>query len=84
LEKILLDTKANFITAWEVQFALEAAEKGLIVANGRSLYENGVNMAFQYWNTTLPTTYLTGAAAYDAVGSTPLSKLLHKNGLQIR
>jgi hypothetical protein len=67
LEKILLDTKANFITAWEVQFALEAAEKGLIVANGRSLYENGVNMAFQYWNTTLPTTYLTGAAAYDAV-----------------
>jgi hypothetical protein len=34
-------------------------------------------MAFQYWNTTLPTTYLT-AAAYDAVGSTPLSKLLHK------
>jgi hypothetical protein len=26
----------------------EAAAKGLIVANGRTLYENGVAMAFQY------------------------------------
>jgi hypothetical protein len=56
----------------------ETAEKGLIVANGRSLYENGVNMAFQYWNTTLPTTYLTGAAAYDAVGSTPIKQITQK------
>lgn len=69
--------KANFITAWEVQFALaEAAEKGIIVANGRSLYENGVNMAFQYWNTTLPITYLTGTAAYDAAGSTPIKQII--------
>lgn len=71
----LLD--ANFITAWEVQFELaEAAEKGLIVANGKTLYENGVSLAFQYWNTPLPVTYLIGTAAYNAVGSTPLKQII--------
>ena len=67
----------NFITAWEVQFALaEAAERGLITANGQTLYENGVTMAFQYWNTPLPTNYLTGTAAYNASGSTPIKQIL--------
>lgn len=67
---------ANFITAWEVQLALaEAAEKGLITANGQTLYENGVTLAFQYWNTTMPTNYLTGNAAYNATGTTPLQQI---------
>ena len=69
--------KANFITAWEIQFALaEAAQKGMIVANGQTLYDNGVTLAFQYWNTTLPTTYLTGSAAYNAPGTTPLQQII--------
>jgi hypothetical protein len=68
---------ANFLTAWEVQFLLaEAAEKGLIVADGQTLYENGVVLAFQYWNTALPATYLTGSAAYNALGSTPLRQII--------
>lgn len=68
---------ANFLTAWEVQFALaEAAEKGLIIANGKTLYDNGVAMAFQYWNTPLPATYLTGPAAYNNPGSTPLKQII--------
>lgn len=69
--------KANFITAWEVQFALaEAAEKGLIISNGRTLYENGVTLAFQYWNTTLPINYLTGPAAYNDSDSSPLKQII--------
>lgn len=68
---------ANFITAWEVQFALaEAAEKGLIIADGQTLYENGVTLAFQYWNTPLPANYLTGSAAYNAVGSSPMRQII--------
>jgi hypothetical protein len=40
--------KANFITAWEVQSRFSrSCRKGLIVADGRTLYEN-VAMAFQY------------------------------------
>tara|TARA_R110000868_G_scaffold7378_7_gene40214 strand:- start:292 stop:1734 length:1443 start_codon:yes stop_codon:yes gene_type:complete len=69
--------KANFVTAWEIQFALaEAGQKGMIVANGQTLYDNGVTLAFQYWNTTLPTTYLTGSAAYNAPGTTPLQQII--------
>jgi hypothetical protein len=68
---------ANFLTAWEVQFALaEAAEKGLIIANGKTLYDNGVVLAFQYWNTPLPATYLTGPAAYNDAASTPLKQII--------
>ena len=68
---------ANFLTAWEVQFALaEAAEKGLIIANGKTLYDNGVVLAFQYWNTPLPATYLTGPAAYNDAGSSPLRQII--------
>jgi hypothetical protein len=68
---------ANFLTAWEVQFALaEAAEKGLIIADGKTLYDNGVVLAFQYWNTPLPATYLTGPAAYNDATSTPLKQII--------
>lgn len=68
---------ANFLTAWEVQFALaEAAERGLITADAQLLYENGVALAFEYWNTPLPTNYLTGPAAYNAVGTTPIQQII--------
>lgn len=67
----------NFITAWEVQFALaEAAERGLISADAQTLYENGVTLAFEYWNTPLPSTYLTGPAAYNAFGTSPLEQII--------
>ena len=68
---------ANFLTAWEIQFALaEAAEKGLIIANSQTLYENGVTLAFQYWNTPLPPNYLTGPASFNATTSTHLKQIL--------
>jgi hypothetical protein len=68
---------ANFITAWETQFALaEAAARNLITADAQTLYENGVTMAFQYWNTTLPTDYLTGPAAFNATGTTPVQQII--------
>lgn len=56
---------ANFMTSIETHFLLaEAAEKGLISANAQALYETGVQQAFAYWQTELPATYLTDAAAY--------------------
>jgi len=68
---------ANFITAWEVHFSLaEAANKGLINADAQTLYETGVTLAFDYWNTELPTDYLSGSAAYNATNSTPLEQII--------
>ncbi|GJM34747.1 MAG: hypothetical protein DHS20C18_37480 [Saprospiraceae bacterium] len=60
------DLDANFLTAWETQFLLaEAAERGLISADAQLLYENGVQLAFEYWQTPLPAAYLSsGLAAY--------------------
>nr|WP_321221937.1 SusD/RagB family nutrient-binding outer membrane lipoprotein [uncultured Psychroserpens sp.] len=68
---------ANFITAWEVQFALaEAAANNVIIADAQNLYENGVALAFQYWNTDLPANYLSGNAAYNAAGTTPTQQII--------
>ena len=68
---------ANFITAWEVQFALaEAAAKGFINADAQTLYNSGITLAFEYWNTALPADYLTGPAAYDAIGANPMEQIL--------
>ncbi|MGB1231400.1 MAG: SusD/RagB family nutrient-binding outer membrane lipoprotein [Winogradskyella sp.] len=68
---------ANFITAWEVHFALaEAAAKTIITADAQQLYETGVTLAFEYWNTELPSTYLSGSAAYNAVGTTPVQQII--------
>ena len=67
---------ANFLTAWETYFNLaEAAERGLISADARTLYETGVTLAFEYWQTPLPEEYLAGSAAYDAAGTTPLQQI---------
>lgn len=69
---------ANFMTAWETHFLLaEAAERGLIAANGQDLYESGVQLAFEYWQTEIPQTYLTtGPAAYGSNGANPLEQIL--------
>lgn len=68
---------ANFATAWETSFFLaEAAQKGLITANAQNLYENGVALAFEYWQTNMPTDYLTGNAAFNAVGTSPLQQII--------
>ena len=68
---------ANFITAWEVYFALaEAAEKKLITADAQQLYETGVALAFEYWNTELPENYLTENAAYNHPTKTPLEQII--------
>lgn len=64
------DLQANFLTAWETKFLLaEAAERDLIQADAKALYEEAVRLAFDYWNTGLPADYLTsGNAAYDTNG----------------
>ena len=68
---------ANFITAWEVHFAFaEAASKNLILADAQQLYESGVALAFEYWNTDLPSDYLTSNAAFNASGTTPLQQII--------
>ncbi len=69
---------ANFMTAWETSFLLaEAAERGLITANAQELYENGVRLAFDYWNTDLPADYLTtGTAAYTVNDANPIEQIM--------
>lgn len=68
---------ANFMTAWETSFLLaEAAEKGFISANAETFYNQGVLQAFEYWNTTLPATYLTEKANFNAVSTTPLEQII--------
>lgn len=69
---------ANFLTAWETHFLLaEAAEQGWIQADAKALYEQAVAQAFEYWQTPLPTDYLTtGSAAYGRDGTDRLSQIL--------
>jgi len=68
---------ANFSTAWETSlFLAEAAQKGLIFANAQTLYENGVTLAFEYWQTEMPTNYLTGNAAFNAAGTTQVQQII--------
>ena len=68
---------ANFITAWEVHFALsEAAAKNLISANAQSLYETGITLAFEYWNTELPPNYISGPASFNASGASSIEQII--------
>ena len=68
---------ANFLTAWETYFNLaEAAERGIINADPQSLYETGVTLAFEYWQTELPSNYLTGPAAYNVTGTSPIEQIV--------
>ena len=58
----------NYMTAWETQFLLaEAALKGFIDGDPKDFYHRGVALAFAYWQSKLPDTYLTsGPAAWSA------------------
>ena len=68
---------ANFMTAWETYFCLaEAAHRGLIPADAQALYETGVALAFQYWNTEMPEDYLNGPAAFNAPGTNPIQQII--------
>lgn len=68
---------ANFITSMETQFLLaEAAFKGLITTDAKSLYELGVTQAFDYWGSDLPSDYFLTTAAYDTSGVNALEQIL--------
>lgn len=74
---------ANFMTSFETNLLLaEAAVKGLIDADPKALYELGVQQAFEYWQTEMPTDYLTnGSAAYGFDGKTPLEQIITQRWL---
>ena len=68
---------ANFMTSMETQFLLaEAALKGLITADAKSLYELGVTQSFNYWGTDLPADYLVTSGAYDSSGTNALAQII--------
>ncbi len=77
------DLDANFMTSFETCFLLaEAAERGWIPADARSLYETGVRQAFAYWHTVVPEGYLEeGPAAYGFGGADPLEQILTQKWL---
>lgn len=72
------DLDANFMSAGETAFLLaEAAERGLITANAQTLYETGVQLAFEYWQTPLPADYLTtGPATYGSNGADKIEQII--------
>lgn len=72
------DLDANFMTAWETHFLIaEAAERGLITANSQQHYDLGVQLAFDYWKTTMPNDYLTsGAAAFGNGGANAIEQII--------
>lgn len=74
---------ANFLTAWEVHFLLaEGAEKGWIDADAKALYEEGVRLAFEYWQTEMPADYLTtGTAAYGSNGQNKIEQIITQKWL---
>ena len=60
----------------------EAAERGLITSDAKSLYEKGVLQAFEYWGTELPSNYLTtGNAAYQLNGADPIEQIITQKWL---
>ncbi len=76
----LLD--ANFMTSWEVQFLLaEAAQKNWISLDAQSLYEEGVRQAFEYWQTDLPTDYLTDGNAVFNTNDNALEQIITQKWL---
>lgn len=68
--------KCNYMTAWETKFLLaEAAQKGFIGGSAMNYYNDAVADAFQYWNVTMPSNYLSTGNAAFASGD-PLEKIL--------
>lgn len=74
---------ANFMTAAETHFLLaEAAHKGLISADARALYEEGVRLSFAYWHSNIPESYLSdGPAAFGNDGADPLEQIITQKWL---
>ncbi|QJD77418.1 SusD/RagB family nutrient-binding outer membrane lipoprotein [Spirosoma rhododendri] len=74
---------ANFMTAAETSLLLaEAAERGLVSASAKDWYERGITQAFEYWQTTLPTSYLSSnAVAYKQNGQNPIEQILTQKWL---
>ncbi|MCC3155504.1 SusD/RagB family nutrient-binding outer membrane lipoprotein [Hymenobacter sp. BT770] len=74
---------ANYMTAAETSFWLaEAAQRGLISATARTLYEQGITQSFAYWGTTLPASYLTSSmVAYGQNGQNPIEQILTQKWL---
>jgi hypothetical protein len=72
--------KSSYISSWETHFLLaEAAERGLIAADPKALYETAVQQAFDYWNTPLPATYLSsGPASYQSNGANGLEQIMEQ------
>lgn len=70
--------KYNYMTAWETNFFLaEAAQKGLITALPKTLYDLAVNQGFEYWNVPIPANYLTvGPAAYNPISADALKLII--------
>ncbi|MBK0383839.1 SusD/RagB family nutrient-binding outer membrane lipoprotein [Pedobacter sp. SD-b] len=70
--------KYNYMTAWETNFFLaEAAQKGLITAVPKTLYDLAVTQGFEYWNVTMPATYLTtGPALFNPLSSDALKLII--------
>ena len=77
------DLDANFLTSFEVNLLLaEAAERGLINADAKLLYEKGVEQAFEFWGAALPSNYLiSGTAAYKNNGANPLEQIITQKWL---
>ncbi len=77
------DLDANFMTAWETYFLLaEAAERQLITADAQMLYEEGVRLAFDYWQTASPADYLiNGTAAYGVNGADKVEQIITQKWL---
>ncbi|TGE20943.1 SusD/RagB family nutrient-binding outer membrane lipoprotein [Hymenobacter metallicola] len=74
---------ANYMTAAETSFWLaEAAERNLLSASARTLYEQGITQSFAYWGTALPAGYLTSSrVAYGQNGQNPLEQILTQKWL---
>lgn len=74
---------ANFLTSAEVLLLLaEAAERGIISADSKALYDEGVSQSFIYWNTEIPIDYLNGGAAtFGSNGANKLEQILTQKWL---
>ncbi len=70
--------KYNYMTAWETNFFLaEAAQKGFITATAKTLYDLAVTQGFEYWNVSMPATYLTaGPALYNPLSPDAMKQIM--------
>ena len=70
--------QANFMTAWETEYLLaEIAAKGWISSDAKTHYDRATELAFEYWNTDMPTDYLSsGAASFGENGADPLEQII--------